>query len=191
MDYFILFAALAEALEAEEETISNGPVPNSKKSSNSEKSEKNEPDSQHSTGHSKTTNGSISTSSSNSSTHHKNDQLKKHNSSSNSSNSRATAKEATPTNHIEDYQYIEQTVASPLKQHSVNDYDAENFINDTQAKSFKSSNGVSHSSERGSGRKLNSQNNINNSKRSKTASAAAGKENLPNFTNNKDESIHR
>ena len=164
-------------MDEQEDALSNGTLPNSKLG--------DEDYDQQIIGNLKDTNSSISKSNSN----HKNEQLnKKHH---NTPNSNRT-KESNPK-HIEDYQYIEQNVPSPLKSHSINDYAVENYINDQQEKSFKSSNGVTASDT--SGKKLSSQNeNItNNSKRTKTAnsSSSSGKENLPNFTNNKEEVINR
>jgi hypothetical protein len=83
--------------------------------------------------------------------------------------------------HIEDYEYIEQSVP---KRHSVNDYEEENFVNDQHAKNYKA-NGVAKNTS-----KLNSaKDNVTNMKRGK---ANITKETTANtFSNNKDELLAR
>ena len=86
-------------------------------------------------------------------------------------------------NHIEDYQYIEQSL--PKRQNNVNDYEEENFMNDQQAKTYKQSNGVAKSAT-----KLNSQKDVSNKKGKNTNSRESNGTHFTH-TNNKEDLIPR
>jgi len=90
--------------------------------------------------------------------------------------------------HIEDYSYIEQSVT--LKQNSVNDYEEENFVNNTQqsVKSSKS-NGVAPS--RGASNKQYGHKDNLASKKGKTNNSTGKENSAPTYNNNKDEVISR
>lgn len=91
------------------------------------------------------------------------------------------------TSHIEDCQYIEQSVHQ-RHPHSINDYDEENYKNDQHAKTFKA-NGVTKSTN-----KLNSSKEVSSNKKGKSNNAKEASANTANtntFTNNKEDTITR
>ena len=96
------------------------------------------------------------------------------------------------SNHIEDYQIIEQSL--PAKRHNnLNDYEEENLKNDEQAKSYKQSNGVTSKNAT----KLNTQKDLSsttsgNTSNKKGKNTNAGKEaSGTHYTNNKEDLISR
>ena len=96
------------------------------------------------------------------------------------------------SNHIEDYQIIEQSL--PAKRHNnVNDYEEENLKNDEQAKSYKHANGVTTKNAT----KLNTQKDLSSTTSGNTSNKRgkntnAGKEaSGTHYTNNKEDLISR
>jgi len=84
-------------------------------------------------------------------------------------------------NHIEDYEFIEQSL--PKRSNNVNDFEEENFVNDQQTKTFKQANGVAKSTT-----KLNSQKDVSNKKGKNTNTKEP---NGTQFTINKEDLVPR